>query len=113
MAKQNASWRRFIRAQARDIRVLLFESRGALILFGAILILGSLVLQLLYVNPETGARLDPGEALYSTLELIFFQTQLPLPDHPALRVLFFIIPIVGLVAVADGVLRFGAALIDK
>ena len=113
MAKRNASWRRSIRAQARDARVLLGESRGALILFVTILIFGGLALRAFYINPETGDRLNLTEAVYASLGMIFFQNQLPLPENPGLRVLFFIIPIVGLVAVADGVLRFGAALVDK
>ncbi len=112
MAKRNA-WRRSLRAQARDARVLLGESRGALILFATILIFGGLALRTFYVNPETGDRLNLTESVYAVLGMIFFQNQLPLPENPGLRVLFFVIPIVGLVAVADGVLRFGAALIDK
>ena len=113
MEKPNASWRRFIRAQARDTRVLLGESRGALILFVAILFFGGLALRTFYINPETGDRLSLIEAVYASFGMIFFQSQLPFPENPGLRVLFFVIPIVGLVAVADGVLRFGAALVDK
>lgn len=113
MTKQSAYWHRSLRAQARDARVLLRESRGALILFVAILAFGSLTLRLFYVNPQTGDRLDLSESLYSTLGLIFFQAQVPFPENPVLRVLFFAIPIVGLVIVADGVLRFAAALVDK
>ena len=113
MIVRNTSWRRALKAQARDARVLLGESRRALLLFAAILAAGTLALRLFYVNPETGDRLDLSESFYSTLGMIFFQTQLPFPENPILRVLFLVIPLVGLVAVADGVLRFGVALVDK
>lgn len=113
MVSRPKSWRRSLRAQARDARVLLGESRGALILFATILTFGTLALRLFYVNPQTGDGVDLSESFYATLGMIFFQPQLPFPDDPVLRILFLVIPLVGLVAVADGVLRFGAALIDK
>jgi len=113
MTRQTVSWRRFLKAQVRDVRVLLSESRGALILFSAILVAGTLALRAFYVDPETGAGLDLSESLYATLGLIFFQAQLPFPESPTLRILFVVIPVVGLVAIADGVLRFGTAVIDK
>jgi Trk K+ transport system NAD-binding subunit len=113
MSVRHTSWRRALRAQARDTRVLLGESREALILFAAILAIGTLALRLFYVNPETGSEVDLSESFYATLGMIFFQPQLPFPENPVLRVLFLVIPLVGLVAVADGVLRFGVALVDK
>jgi hypothetical protein len=101
MATAHSRVRRTLRAQVRDARVLLTESRGPLLLFAAILILSSLALQVFYVNPETGARPDPGEALFAALGLVFFQTTFPFPDQWGLRLLYFIIPIVGLVAAGD------------
>jgi Trk K+ transport system NAD-binding subunit len=42
-----------------------------------------------------------------------FETVLKYPDEWYLQILFFIIPVLGLAAIADGVLRFGAALTNK
>jgi Trk K+ transport system NAD-binding subunit len=45
--------------------------------------------------------------------MIFFETVLPYPEQWYLQILFFLIPILGLAAVADGVLTFGGALLNK
>jgi len=109
------SWRRTVRAEVRDIRVLLQESWTALLLFVVILLGGALVFYALYVDPETGRRIDLGQALYGAFGLIFFNPYLALPgpEQWYLRILYFVIPILGLAAVADGVLRFGVALVNK
>jgi Trk K+ transport system NAD-binding subunit len=105
-------WRQ-LRAQLRDARVLFRESRKALILFVAIVVGGALIFHFFYVNPKTGQHPPFSEALHATFALVFFETLLPFPGQWYLQILFFIIPILGLAAVADGVLRFGTALLDK
>jgi Trk K+ transport system NAD-binding subunit len=45
--------------------------------------------------------------------MIFFQTLLDYPSEWYLQIFFFIIPVVGLTLVADGVLKFGTALFNK
>jgi len=102
-----------MRAQLRDARVLFQESRKALAAFGAILLGGALIFHFLYTYPGTQNRPPFGEALYATFALIFFQTLLPLPKQWYLQILFYLIPIAGLAAVADGVLRFSTALVNK
>lgn len=104
---------RTVCAQLRDARVLFQESRTALILFVVIVVLGALVFHLFYTFPGTDQHPRFGVALHATFALIFFETLLPFPEQWYLQVLFFIIPILGLAAVADGVLRFGAALTNK
>jgi len=105
--------RRNIRAQIRDTRVLLGESRRSLTLFLAVVLGGTLVFWLAYTYPGTDLHPRLSEALYAAFALIFFETMLPFPEPWYLQILFFIIPILGLAAIADGVLRFGAALINK
>jgi voltage-gated potassium channel len=107
------NWRRTIRAELRDMRVLLQESRAALVLFAAIVVGGALIFRFLYVFPGTHQHPTFAEALYGTFSLIFFNPTLDFPQHWALQLLFFLIPILGLAAVADGVLRFGVALVSK
>ncbi len=106
-------FRRTLYAQLRDARVLFQESRNALILFLVIVVLGALIFHLVYTFPGTNEHPRFGVALHATFALIFFETLLPFPEQWYLQGLFFIIPILGLAAVADGVLRFGAALINK
>jgi len=106
-------WRRTLRAQLRDLRVLFQESRLSLFLFVVIVVGGALAFHLLYLHPDTGQHPPFMGALHATFALIFFETLLPFPDQWYLQILFFVIPILGLAVVADGLLRFGVALLNK
>jgi len=101
------------RAQLRDARVLFKESRVSLFLFVAIVTGGALAFHLFYSYPDTGQHPPLIEAMHATFALIFFETLLPLPEQWYLQALFFVIPILGLAIVADGLLRFGSALLNK
>ena len=107
------NWRRLLNAQWRDARVLLGESRAALVLFVVVILGGAVLLRLFYTFPGTTAHPSFGEALYAAFALIFFQPVLPFPGQWTLRILYFVVPILGLVALADGVIHFGSALIDQ
>jgi voltage-gated potassium channel len=107
------SLRHTLRAQLRDVRVLFQESRNSLILFLAILVGGALIFRVFYTYPGANQHPRFGEALHATFALIFFETLLPFPEQWYLQIIFFVIPILGLATVADGVLRFGTALINK
>jgi len=106
-------WRRTLRAQLRDARVLLRESWMSLCLFAVIVTSGALCFHLFYTYPETGQHPSFSRALHATFTLIFFETTLPFPEQWYLQLLFFLIPILGLVIVAEGLLRFGTALLNK
>jgi voltage-gated potassium channel len=105
--------RRALRAQWRDAVVLFHESRSALILFIALVFGGALLFYFFYTDPYTGQRIYFSEALYGTFALLFFQSSLEYPHQGFIQILYFIIPILGLVVVADGVIRFGVALTNK
>jgi voltage-gated potassium channel len=106
-------FRRNLRALWRDARVLVNQFRVSLFAFVVLLCVGTLALHFFYVDPENpGQRLDWVEALHATFKLIFFETLLEFPDTPGLRILFFVLPPIGLAVVADGVLRFGIALFN-
>jgi hypothetical protein len=97
-------WHRTLRAQLRDARVLLQESRSSLVLFLLVIVVGALVLRLLYLHPTTGEHPPMGEALYAALSLVFFNSVLPYPNEWYLQIIFFAIPILGLAAGADTVM---------
>jgi len=107
------SMRRALRAQWRDARVLLGESRGALILFFTLVLGGAFMFYAYYTDPNTGGSISFPLALYSAFTLVFLQGSLSFPDQWYLQALYFILPILGLVAVVDGVVRFGTALTNK
>ena len=103
-AKSKRRWVRIIRAELRDVGVLFRESRVSLFLFVVILIGGALLFYHVYPEPEKGP-LDFGEALYGAFSLIFFGGYLNFPEQWYLRVLYYLIPLLGLAVLVDGVLR--------
>ena len=107
------NWRRKLRAQIRDARVLFQESQVSLLLFALLILTGTLVFHYAYHDPGSGESPSFSESLYVTFSMIFFQTLLAYPSEWYLQIMFFIIPVVGLTLVADGVLKFGTALFNK
>lgn len=106
-------FRRMLRAQLRDFIVLIQESRLSLTVFAVLILGGATILHLFYRDPRTQESISFAEAAYSTFTLIFFESSLAFPTHWYLQIFFFLVPIVGLMAVADGVIRFGVALTNK
>jgi Trk K+ transport system NAD-binding subunit len=104
---------RVVRAQLRDLRVLLRESWFSLFLFIGIVVAGTLIFWFFYPVPEGESPLEISEALHATFALIFFEEVLAYPDLWYLQVLFFLIPILGLAVIIDGLLRFSTALTNK
>jgi voltage-gated potassium channel len=104
---------RNLRAQLMDLRVLLRESWFSLFLFSGIVVAGTFAFHFLYAYPGSEAHPSISEALHATFALIFFEILLPYPDQWYLQILFFIIPILGLAVVVDGLLRFSTALTNK
>jgi len=105
--------RRHLRALWRDTQALVNQFRISLFAFAILLCSGTLALRLFYLHPETEQHPGWLEALHATFKLIFLETVLPFPRAPGLQLLFIAIPLIGLVVVADGVLRFGVALFDR
>jgi Trk K+ transport system NAD-binding subunit len=58
-------------------------------------------------------QLTYSDAIYATFSLIFFEPALEYPDQWYLQILFYLLPVLGLAVIADGVIRFGAALVNK
>jgi Trk K+ transport system NAD-binding subunit len=104
---------RRIRAELRDVRVLLQESRISLLFLLLILFGGATIFRLFYTYPGTQQHPSFSEALHATFAMIFFEYLLVYPSQWYLQPLFFLIPIIGLAVVADGVIRFGTALFNK
>jgi voltage-gated potassium channel len=112
-AVRSFKFRRSLKALWRDARVLVNQFRVSLLAFAILLCVGTLALRFFYVDPDVPERrLDWAEALHATFKLIFFETLLKFPSAPGLRILFFVLPPIGLAVVAEGVLRFGLALFN-
>jgi voltage-gated potassium channel len=109
-------WRRVLRTQWRNARVLFGESRNSLSIFLLIIFGGAAVFRFFYLHPETGQHPSFAKALHHCYALIFFEIVLPFPDDLRfwyIQSLYFIIPILGLGVVVDGLVRFSNALFNK
>jgi voltage-gated potassium channel len=95
------------------VRVLFREFRVSLLLFVGVLLVGAITLDRLYVSPRTGRGLSFSEALHAVFTLIFFETNIDFPDIWYLQLFFFVVPLVGLGVIAQGVIRFGVTLLGK
>jgi voltage-gated potassium channel len=107
------SFRRYLVASWRDVRVLFREFRVSLLLFAGVLLAGAIILEGLYVSPRTGQGLSFSEALHAVFTLIFFETNIDFPDVWYLQLFFFVVPLVGLGVIAQGVVRFGVTLFGR
>ena len=91
-----------LKLYGRFARYLLWEFRWALIVFWSLVLLVGLLMHLCYAKRPVGYM----EACYSVFMLVFVQPpNLDFPDEWYLQLLFFVVPVVGLGAVADSVVR--------
>lgn len=103
---------RWIRAQARDFGLLARQFAPSMLGF-AVVVLGGAWLLLRVYHPPPDNPLDFGEAVYIVFGLVFFQILIPFPDEPELRLMFFLVPLLGLMFLANGVVRFSVLLFNK
>jgi voltage-gated potassium channel len=90
-----------LRIFARYARYLLWEFRWPLAVFSALVLAGGLVLKRTYdIRP-----LSYPEACYGVFQMIFMESGLDFPHEWYLQPFFFLLPLVGLGAVADSVVR--------
>jgi Trk K+ transport system NAD-binding subunit len=102
--------RRFrVAAAWRYARFLAHEFRWPGSVFLAIVLGGGLLVHLTYHRDS----LDYVEACYGVFLMVFMQPELRFPDETLLRVLWFAIPVVGLGAVADSVVRLGYFIFSR
>ena len=85
----------------RFARYLLWEFRWPLSIFTSLVLLGGLVLHLFYDH----GRLPLAHACHAVFLMIFLESSLDFPTEWYLQPLFFLLPVVGLGAVADSVVR--------
>ncbi len=104
--------RRFKRS-LRELQILWLVSRSALLTFAAIVLCGALLFHFFYTFPGTAEHPGFSLSFYAAFALIFFESVLPFPEGSFLQLLFYLIPVLGLLAVVDGVLQFGSTLISR
>jgi Trk K+ transport system NAD-binding subunit len=103
---------RKLKASWRDTTLLLRQFRQPLILFSLALLVGaSLYYQLArgYGEPIRSF----GEAVYLMLTLTFLQAGGEFPTQTLLQVFYFVMPLIGLVILAQGLADFGYLLFNR
>lgn len=93
------------------MRYLLWEFRGPLVVFWSIVGVGGLIVHLTYHSDGKG--LDLMEACYGVFLMIFMEGFLEFPDEWYLQIFFFLVPIVGLGAVAESLVRLGFLVFSR
>lgn len=107
-----ALWRLIIANLLDDLRVLR-EAWFPLTALALVLTSGVLYLRWFYLPPICGCSPDLAVTLFETLKLLIFQTDLDLPADPVGRVLFFLIPLLGLFFLLQSAVDIGRLLVDK
>jgi len=104
-------WRRF-RAAWRDTLILVGEFRIALILFTVTVIGGGIIY--FFLSQTLGEPVSsPGEAIYTVLAATFLQPVGDFPKHTILQLFHFIMPVIGVIFLAQGLTDFGVLLFNR
>ena len=108
---RSSVWRQW-RASWRDTFLLLQDFRGPLVLFCLQVVGGGL----LYFNlaQQAGEAIaSPVEAIYSALTMVFLQASSGFPRTWYLQLFYFIMPMVGLAILAQGLADFGVVFFNR
>ena len=108
----NQHTRFHIRASVRDTFLLIRQFRAPLILFSvAIMGIGAIYH---YASNEFGEPTGSlSESIYLMLTLTFLQPSGSFPTHPFLQMWYFLMPLVGLVTLAQGLADFGILFFNR
>jgi Trk K+ transport system NAD-binding subunit len=112
MAPRRYPWQRYLQAHWRDVRVLLRQFYVPLLLLVVSVLLGGLLFHLLYRHAQV-EKLTYAESVYAIFAMIFFGANIPFPAEWYLQIFFFVMPVVGLALVVQGVINFGVMLFNK
>lgn len=83
------------------------------ILFLILLVVAEANLDRNYIHPETGEGLDALGASYAVLTLLVFENAFPLPREWTTRLVFFVVPLAGLLVLGQGIFRLGSNLLQR
>jgi voltage-gated potassium channel len=96
----------------RFARYMLWEFRWALTVFWSLVLSGGLLLHFFY-HKEDLPQLPLARACHAVFLMIFLESSLDFPDEWYLQPLFFILPVIGLGAVADSLVRLAYLMFTR
>jgi Trk K+ transport system NAD-binding subunit len=111
-ARRRHPWKRYLLANWRDVRVLLRQFYIPLVMLVLSVLLGGLLFDLLYTHTQL-QDLTYIEAVHAIFAMIFFGDSIPFPQQWYLQIFYFVMPIVGLALIVQGVINFGVMLFNK
>ena len=94
---------------ARYLRYVFWEFRWPFSVLASIVLVGGFLLRHSYHKEEVGYA----RAFYTVFMMVFLESGLDFPDEWYLQPLFFLVPVVGLVAVADSFVRLAYLMFTK
>lgn len=99
----------------RLLKVLFREFKGFLIVASTAFLISALLFYLFYPKAELphGQNMTMAQAAYYTLLMIFFETPLNYVEDWRLSPLFFLLPVLGLVTIAEGVVHLSNLLFQR
>lgn len=114
MIPAGRTWRRF-RASWRDTVLLLREFRQPLLMFILAIVTSGWLYQLLSLLSKNSTEHvhDLVEAIYITMMLAFLQPTVDFPGEWYLQIFFFIMPVIGISLLAQGLTDFGVMLFNR
>jgi len=87
---------------------------AGLVVLLLVLVLATVLIDVRYRDPSAdGAELGFPESLYAVFTMLFFGSAYPLPTDPLTRVVFFVVPVVGLVVIGQFLARLAAAYVNR
>ena len=108
MKRRSRRWQ----ASWRDTNLLLREFRAPLTVFTVAMVGGGILYQ--RIGAVVGEPVhDLSEAIYLVLTLSFLQPSGDFPNHPYLEAFYFIMPLIGLGILAQGLADFGVMLFNR
>ena len=108
MKKRQRRWQ----ASWRDTRLLLKEFRTPLIFWAITVAGGGILYQRIGLMVGEPVH-DLSEAIYLVLTLSLLQPSGNFPNHPLLEAFYFIMPLIGLGIIAQGLAEFGIMLFNR
>lgn len=110
-ARRRYPFARLVLANVYDLGLLIRDARLTLLAFGLVMLAGTLY-EHSGIN-HAGQSFSWQQSVYSTLQLLIFQTSEAFPRDALGQVLFFLIPLLGLGLIVQSVLSFGRRVLDK
>ena len=111
--RRRTGWPRTLEATLRETLVLLRQFRGELLAFSLAVVGGG---AFYYVLARRAGELHPAtlpESFFLAMSMIFFQANIDFPRAWYLAAFFFIMPVIGLAILSQGVADFGVLLFNR